>query len=73
VPGQVCFLLHDFVGREYVGGWIELAREVERLARVTPVIYTKDSVPDIAKARVAAEGLLFELPWERVYDFCERL
>jgi hypothetical protein len=66
-------LLHDFVGREYVGGWIELAREVERLARVTPVIYTKDSVPNIAKARVAAEGLLFELPWERVYDFCERL
>lgn len=66
-------LLHDLVEREYVGGWIDLVRELERIARVSPVIYNKNSGTAIDRARETAEGLLLDLPWERVYDFCERL
>jgi hypothetical protein len=42
-------------------------------ARVSPVIYNKNAGPSIDRARETAEGLLLDLPWERAYDFCERL
>ncbi|MFZ0750160.1 MAG: hypothetical protein WAM70_12430, partial [Pyrinomonadaceae bacterium] len=35
--------------------------------------YDKSSVPDISRARATAHEIMLELPWQRVYDFCERL
>jgi hypothetical protein len=66
-------LLHDLVEKQYVGGWIDLARELERIARRKPVLYNKDSVQHLNSARVTGEELLVELPWDNVYDFCQRL
>jgi hypothetical protein len=66
-------LLHDLVEKNYVGGWITLVREMERIARVSPVLYNKDSVPDMDRAREKVEKLILGLSWDRLYDFCERL
>lgn len=56
-----------------MGGWIGLANELERIARVKPVIYNENDVPSIRSAREQTELLLMDLPWDKVYDFCERL
>jgi hypothetical protein len=66
-------LLYDLVEKQYVVGWIGLARELERIARRKPAYYSKDSLESINTARQTAERLLVELPWDKVYDFCERL
>ena len=59
-------LLLRLVQREYVDGWMDVARELQRIARVRPDL-------DKQRAYEVAEGILFTLPWERVFDFCERL
>ena len=64
-------LLYDFVEKSYVDGWIPLVRELERIARVSPVLYDKAS--DVERARVTAAELVLELPWDKLYDFCERV
>src|SRR6266404_9144355 len=66
-------LLYDFVDKSYVDGWIALVRELERIARVSPVLYDKNSLPDVERARVTADELIFDLPWDKLYDFCERV
>lgn len=66
-------LLHDLVEKEYVSGWIALARELERLARRKPGFYKQTSTDSIYNARVMSEKVLAELPWDTAFDFCERL
>jgi len=61
-------LLHDLKNRNYVHHWTDIARELERIARVKPVSYSYES-----EARAASEKLLSDLSWDKVLDFCERL
>lgn len=65
-------LLYQLVEREHVDGWSEIARELQRIGRFKPGSYSSDA-SDVARACAAAEELLFGLPWEKVFDFCERL
>lgn len=67
------YLLIDLVERRYVQDWGGVARELQRIARSAPVDYDSSKVPDIQKARTSASAVLHEMPWDRVYDFCERL
>ena len=67
------YLLHDLVRKGYVEGWIDLARELQRIARVSPVIYRINYEEDRDKARANIEKLLIEIGWDKVIDFCERL
>jgi len=56
-------LLHivlNAVGQHYVEDHQTVVRELERIARVRP-----DAFSDI-------DGLLMQLPWDKVFDFCER-
>jgi len=56
-------LLHivlNAVGQHYVEDQQTVVRELERIARVRP-----DAFSDI-------DGLLMQLPWDKVFDFCER-
>jgi hypothetical protein len=54
-------LLYKLVEKEYVDGWRAVGGELRRIVRVRP-----DDDQD-------SERLLLELPWEKVFDFCERL
>jgi len=56
-------LLHivlNAVAQHYVEDQQTVVRELERIARVRP-----DAFSDI-------DGLLMQLPWDKVFDFCER-
>ncbi len=66
-------LLHDLVHREYVGGWVEIDKEVRRLAREAPLEYELGDSETLRNARIDTEGILSRLPWPKVFDFCERL
>jgi len=57
-------LLYRLVAQQYVEDWTEVAREIQRIARVRP---------DLRPSRESAEELLADLPWDKVFDFCERL
>jgi hypothetical protein len=57
-------LLHRLADREYVG-WDGVVGELQRIARVLP---DHSNDPDSA-----AHLLLHVLPWDKVFDFCERL
>lgn len=65
-------LLYQVVEREYVG-WPEIARELQRIARLSPGVYSSSSTVSINEARNHARTALLQLPWDKVYDFCERL
>lgn len=58
-------ILYRLVGQEYVPDWPEVAFELQRIARIKPNLQ--------GNARNSAEEVLFQLPWEKVFDFCERL
>lgn len=66
-------LLYDLVEHEYVGGWIDLARELQRIERSRPVSYDTTSSDDRRSAQATAEESVLTMPWQKVYDFCERL
>lgn len=66
-------LLFDLIEKEYVAGWIEVARELQRIGRWTPVEYEKNKVPSIRQAREDATKMIGTLEWRKSYDFCERL
>ena len=66
-------LLVQLVEKGYVAGWGAIARELQRIARLSPVEYRDSSVPDERKARIDAEAALSALSWEKTYDFCERM
>jgi len=58
----------------YVAGWMELGRELQRIARVEPTHYGSESnIDSLRQARKDSEEILNQLPWQKVYDFCERL
>jgi hypothetical protein len=60
-------LLHKLVGGNYINhGWIGLAREVERIARVKPSIYSLGYSPHFADALQRTQNLLLEISWDRV-------
>jgi AbiJ N-terminal domain 4 len=66
-------LLHDMIRKKYVEGWVELARELQRIARVEPTNYDSTRVASNHQAQMDSEEILNQLPWDKVYDFCERL
>lgn len=57
-------LLRRLVDRGYAEGWNSVVGELQRIARVRP---------DNSHYESDAEPLLLALPWEKVFDFCERL
>jgi hypothetical protein len=65
-------LLHAGLEKRYLDGWGEIALELQRIARVAPVPYEPSAVSEGA-AQSDAKDLLMKLPWEKGYDFCERL
>ena len=66
-------LLGDLVERDYVYGWITVAKEIGRIARATPQYYLPHSSADLFAARNDVATYLDKLEWESGYDFCERL
>jgi hypothetical protein len=62
----------DCVARDCTRGWGSIAREFQRIGRIPPVEYNS-SAGSTKQARADAEAALFDLAWEKVYDFCERL
>src|ERR1700686_1012014 len=64
-------LLAEAVRKEYIEGWHVVTMELQRIARLSPLIDW--SQEDSIKAKLEAEEIVDNLPWERVYDFCERL
>lgn len=60
------------VRENYVAGWRPIALELQRIARVPPDAHG-NSIAEGHRAQTDAEQVLDELPWDRVYDFCERL
>lgn len=66
-------ILFDLVERNYVSGWISIARELQRISRTIPTEYEPSKVASLRKAKDDSIALLQELEWDKVYDFCERL
>lgn len=66
----VFHLLSEGIRRDYLEGWAAVALELQRIARVPPQTY---SATLSSLARDNAQAHLNTLPWEGVYDFCERL
>lgn len=66
-------LLHEMVRRKYAEGWQHIAREIQRIARLPPTVYADASFDADGAAETDSEKIINQLPWEKVYDFCERL
>ncbi len=66
-------LLLDLVGKDYVASWSAVARELQRIARLSPIEYNDSRTNGISRAKADAEAVLTELSWDKAYDFCERL
>lgn len=66
-------LLLDLVEQQYVAGWHAIARELQRIARKPPTIYDERAIASIEKANDDAHKLMWDIAWDKVYDFCERL
>jgi hypothetical protein len=66
-------LLFDLVEKEYVDGWGAIARELQRIGRLSPVEYSTSSISSLKQAKADSETALGALRWEKTYDFCERL
>lgn len=66
-------LLADLVDKRYLENWCVVAREQQRIARLPPVTYLMHSSVHEKQARKDVEDILSALPWDKVYDFCERL
>jgi hypothetical protein len=63
-------LVRELVARKYVEGWEDVIRELQRIARTTPVEYPNE--PDDVYIELT-EKLIAGLSWEKVFDFCERI
>jgi len=66
-------LLLDLVEKNYVANWGAVARELQRIARLSPIEYNTSKVNSITQAKADTEAVLTELSWDKAYDFCERL
>lgn len=67
------YLLIELVSKRYISGWVAVARELQRICRLPPVEYDISKVPDIQKAKIDSSNVVSEMPWAKIYDFCERL
>lgn len=65
-------ILFSLVEREYLG-WPAVARELQRIGRLTPVEYSDSHVASLKQAKADAQEALAALSWDKTYDFCERL
>ncbi len=65
-------LLHDLMEKEYIGDWRELARELRRILREKPYWHNDDN-SGRRDAQIAGEQHLLDMPWDKMFDFCERL
>ncbi len=67
------YLLDDLVEREYVRDWVDIGKELTRLARLPSRQWNRrDTGVQLAARKVAIETLE-QLEWYRVLDFIERL
>jgi hypothetical protein len=66
-------VLSEAIEKSFLRDWFVVAKELRRIARVSPADYNETSVQSIKQARFDAETQLNQLDWDRSYDFCERL
>ena len=66
-------LLLDLVEKDYVANWSAVARELQRIARLSPIEYNDSKTNSITQAKADTETVLTGLRWDKTYDFCERL
>lgn len=66
-------LLYELEEKRYVAGWPAIARELQRIGRLSPSTYSSSSIAAERQAKADAETALGSLKWEKAYDFCERL
>lgn len=66
-------LLVDLIERHNVENWIVVARELQRIGRLTHTEYESTSVPSIRQAKSDVEIMVRGIGWEKMFDFCERL
>jgi hypothetical protein len=66
-------VLSEAIERNFLRDWLVVAKELRRIARVSPADYNATSVQSIRQARYDSEAQLNQLDWDRSYDFCERL
>jgi len=64
-------LVRNLVDRRYVEDWPTVIRELQRIARATPLEYGRNRTEDFYIETF--EEMITALPWQKVYDFCERL
>lgn len=67
------YVLIELVDRRYVPSWVAVARELQRISRLAPVEYDDSKTADVQKAKGDASKVIDEMPWAKIYDFCERL
>ena len=63
-------LIRELIAREYIEGWRAVIRELQRIARYTPIEYSNRTPEFYIET---CETLITGLSWEKVFDFCERL
>ena len=66
-------VLSDAIEKDFLRNWLVVAKELRRIARVSPADYNDTSIQSIRQARLDVEVHLSQLDWDRSYDFCERL
>ena len=60
-------VINGGIRRGLIAGWSAAVGELQRIARLRPEMYSDSAAPRVA------ENILGGLPWDRVYDFCERI
>lgn len=66
-------VLGEAIEKNFLRDWIVVAKELGKIARVSPADYNDTLVQSIKQARLDAEMWLNQLEWDRSYDFCERV
>lgn len=66
-------LLYDLIDLNYVNGWIDIDKELRRIAREQPIAYDRQLAKSEDDARISAVNSLELLDWAKIFDFCERL
>ena len=65
-------ILLNLIENSYVEHWGAVARELHRIARLSPTEYVGSKATS-GSAKVDAEKALTGLSWDKAYDFCERM
>jgi hypothetical protein len=61
------------VDKQYVRNWGDIAQELQRIVRDKPVRYDSNDGEDMRNAMITAERILLAMPWQKVFDFIERM